>query len=205
MYTDENDYELLYLVSEENEEAKEMFYEKYKPLVEMKASKYYNYIKNKGYELNDLIQEGMIGLSQALKDYKEQKNVTFSTFANLCINRQMLTFIRNINRQKHKILNDSISIDSSYDKTGNPLMNSIFSDKVSNPEEDFVNIETSEELLSKIYKELTKKQIEVFDLRMQGFNQMEIASLLNTTRKSVESSLSRIRIKIRNIIDNEEK
>lgn len=205
MYKDQNDYELLYLVSENNEEANEMFYKKYKPIIEIKANKMYPAIKNKGYELNDLIQEGMIGLSQALKDYKEQKNVTFSTFANLCINRQMLTFIRNINRQKHKILNDSISIDSSYDKTGNPLMNSIFSDKVSNPEEDFVNIETSEELLSKIYKELTKKQIEVFDLRMQGFNQMEIASLLNTTRKSVESSLSRIRIKIRNIIDNEEK
>ncbi len=205
MYKDQNDYELLYLVSENNEEANEMFYKKYKPIIEIKANKMYPSIKNKGYELNDLIQEGMIGLSQALKDYKEQKNVTFYTFANLCINRQMLTFIRNINRQKHKILNDSISIDSSYDKTGNPLMNSIFSDKVSNPEEDFVNLETSEELLNKIYKELTNKQIEVFDLRMQGFNQIEIASLLNTTRKSVESSLSRIRIKIRNIIDNEEK
>lgn len=126
MYKDQNDYELLYLVSENNEEANEMFYKKYKPIIEIKANKMYPAIKNKGYELNDLIQEGMIGLSQALKDYKEQKNVTFSTFANLCINRQMLTFIRNINRQKHKILNDSISIDSSYDKTGNPLMNSKF-------------------------------------------------------------------------------
>lgn len=205
MYKDQNDYELLYLISENNEEANEIFYKKYRPIIEIKANKMYPAIKNKGYELNDLIQEGMIGFSQALRDYKEQKNVTFYTFANLCINRQMLTFIRNINRQKHKILNDSISIDASYDQTGNPLMNSIVPLNSSNPEDDFVNLETSEELLSKIYKELTKKQIEVFDLRMQGFNQTEIASLLNTTRKSVESSLSRIRIKIRNIINNEEK
>lgn len=205
MYKDQNDYELLYLISENNEEANEIFYKKYRPIIEIKANKMYPAIKNKGYELNDLIQEGMIGFSQALRDYKEQKNVTFYTFANLCINRQMLTFIRNINRQKHKILNDSISIDASYDQTGNPLMNSIVPLNSSNPEDDFVNLETSEELLSKIYKELTKKQIEVFDLRMQGFNQTEIANLLNTTRKSVESSLSRIRIKIRNIINNEEK
>jgi RNA polymerase sporulation-specific sigma factor len=203
MHEYENDYELLYLVSENNEDANEIFYKKYKPLIEIKASKVFPIIKNKGYELNDLIQEGMIGLSQALNDYKEQKDVTFYTFANVCIDRQILSFVRNVNRQKHKVLNESISMDSSYDNNGNPLMNSIYDDKNSNPEDDLVSLETSSELKEKIYQELNEKQKEVFDLRMQGFNLMEIASLLNISRKSVEGILSRIRIKIKNIIDSE--
>ena len=89
MYKDHNDYELLYLVSENNEDAKEIFFDKYKSIVELKAKKLYPYVMNKGYELNDLIQEGMIGLSQAINDYKEQKNVQFSTFASICIERQI--------------------------------------------------------------------------------------------------------------------
>ena len=104
MYKDHNDYELLYLVSENNEDAKEIFFDKYKSIVELKAKKLYPYVMNKGYELNDLIQEGMIGLSQAINDYKEQKNVQFSTFASICIERQIMTFVRDVTRQKHIIL-----------------------------------------------------------------------------------------------------
>ena len=85
MYNDQNDYELLYLVSENNEDAKELFYKKYKPIIEMKASKYKKYAESKGYDFNDLVQEGMIGLSQAINDFSEQKDVQFNTFANFSV------------------------------------------------------------------------------------------------------------------------
>lgn len=199
MYTDENDYELLYLVAEENEEAKEMFYEKYRPLVEMKASKYYNYIKNKGYELNDLVQEGMIGLSQAINDFKEQKNVKFITFASVCIDRQLLTFIRDINRQKHKLLNDSLSIDYTSSNLGRPLLDILFDDKNLNPEDSFIDIESEEELKANIKKILTVKEYEVFELRCEDFSYQEIACLLNTTVKAVDGAMRRIKGKIGNI------
>lgn len=199
MYQEHDDYELLYLVSENNEDAKEIFFQKYRPTIEFKAKKAFPYIKNKGYELNDLIQEGMIGLSKAINDFKEQKNVKFITFANVCIERQILTFVRDINRQKHKILNDSLSIDSSIDKKGRPLMDIIFDDKNRNPEDNFIDLESEEELLSVIKQNLTDKEYEVFELRLQGFSYQEMACLLNTTPKSIDGTMSRLKNKIINI------
>lgn len=199
MYKDHNDYELLYLVSENNEDAKEIFFDKYKPIVELKAKKLYPYVMNKGYELNDLIQEGMIGLSQAINDYKEQKNVQFSTFASICIERQIMTFVRDVNRQKHKILNDSLSIDSTIDKKGRPLMEILFDEKNGNPEDSLIALDEEVEMLYKIKSVLTEKEYEVFELRLQGFSYQEMALLLNTTRKSIDGTISRIKNKISNM------
>ena len=199
MYKDHNDYELLYLVSENNEDAKEIFFDKYKSIVELKAKKLYPYVMNKGYELNDLIQEGMIGLSQAINDYKEQKNVQFSTFASICIERQIMTFVRDVNRQKHKILNDSLSIDSTIDKKGRPLMEIAFDEKNRNPEDSLIELDEEVEMLAKIKSVLTDKEYEVFELRLQGFSYQEMALLLNTTRKSIDGTISRIKSKISNM------
>lgn len=199
MYKEHNDYELLYLVSENNEDAKDIFFKKYKPVVEMKAKRLYPYVKNKGYELSDLIQEGMIGLSQAINDYKEQKNVQFATFASVCIERQISTFVRNITRQKHKILNDSVSIDSTTDKKGRPLMEIIFDDKNRNPEDSLIESSEESELKEKVKKVLSEKEYEVFGLRMQGFSYQEMACLLNTTTKAIDGTMSRIKNKIINI------
>lgn len=199
MYKDHNDYELLYLVSENNEDAKEIFFDKYKSIVELKAKKLYPYVMNKGYELNDLIQEGMIGLSQAINDYKEQKNVQFSTFASICIERQIMTFVRDVNRQKHKILNDSLSIDSTIDKKGRPLTEIAFDEKNRNPEDSLIELDEEVEMLDKIKSVLTDKEYEVFELRLQGFSYQEMALLLNTTRKSIDGTISRIKSKISNM------
>ncbi len=196
MYKDQNDYELLYLVSENNEEAKEIFFEKYKPIVEMKAKNFYPYVKYKGYELSDLIQEGMIGLNRAINDFKEQKNVQFATFASICIERHILTFIRDVTRQKHKILNDSVSIDSTKDYMGRPLMEIIFDDKNRNPEDSLIESDEELELLEKIRNKLTDREYEVFELRMQGFSYQEMACLLNTTPKAIDGTISRIKNKI---------
>ena len=198
MYNDENDYELLYLIQEDNEDAKEIVYEKYRPMVEMKAKKYYSQIKSNGYELNDLIQEGMMGLSRAIKDYKDDKNSKFVTFANVCVERQMLSFIRDVNRQKHQVLNSSISIDQADEATGRTLLDVLNDDSTANPEKSFILLEEQEELKNKIKKYLTKKEQEVFDLRFEGFSYQEIAVLLNTTTKSVDGTISRIKQKITN-------
>lgn len=198
MYRDENDYELIYMVSED-ESAKEMFFQKYKPFIINKAQSFYSAISNTGYELNDLIQEGMIGLSKAIDDFKEQKNVKFSTFANICIERQMITFIRNINRKKHSLLNCSLSIDSDTDKKGVPLIETIFDDKNGNPEDSFISVEEEGELLNKIKDSLTDKEYEVFELKTMGFTYQEMASLLDVTVKSIDGSVRRIKNKLKNL------
>ncbi len=199
MYNDENDYELLYLVAEENEEAKEIFFEKYRPLIEIIANKYYNYIKNKGYELNDLIQEGLLGLNNAIQDFKYQKNVKFITFAKICIERQIQSFVRNVTRQKHKALNEALSIDYSNDGKGRPLLDILFDSQNLNPEDSFIIEEEESELMENIKKMLTNKEFEVFKLRIQGFSYQEIAKLLDISTKSVDGTIYRIKNKINSI------
>ena len=196
MYKDENDYELLYLIKEENEDAKNMFYEKYRPMVEMKAKKYFSQLQNNGYELNDLIQEGMIGLSSAIKDYKQDEKTKFITFANVCIERRMINFIREINRQKHQALNSSLSIDNT-NVSGMSLLN-VLSDDSYNPESSFMILEEQEQLKDAMKKNLTDFEKEVFDLRFEGFTYQEIAILLNKSIKSIDGTIRRIKQKIIN-------
>ena len=196
MYKDENDFELLYLVKEEDENAKNMFYEKYRPMVEIKAKKYYSQIQNKGYELNDLIQEGMIGLSNAIKDFNEDEETKFLTFANVCIERSIIDFIREINRQKHQALNTSISIDQTT-SSGRTLLD-FLNDDSNNPENSFIFLEEQEELKNRVKENLSDFEKEVFDLRFEGFTYQEIAILLNKSIKSIDGTISRIKQKIIN-------
>ena len=198
VYNDENDYELLYLVEEENEEAKEIFFEKYKPMVEMMAKKYYSQVNSSGYELNDFIQEGMMGLSQAINDYKNEKNIKFVTFANVCVKRQILSFIRDINRQKHQILNNSLSIEQE-NNSGRNLLSILNDGSTINPEESFILDEEQTLLKDKIKVHLTDREKEVFDLRFDGFTYQEIALLLNISVKSVDGAMTRIKQKINNM------
>ena len=196
----DDDYELAYLVSENNEDAKEVFYEKYRPMIEIKARKYQLFAESRGYDINDLIQEGMMGLSQAIRDYSDQKNVKFSSFANLCIDRQLSSFIRNIDREKHKLLNNSISIDTTTNTIGKPLIEMLLDGKNGDPEKSFIQIEEESELYTKIKETLTGTENEVFDLRIEGLSYKEIAGILNITEKSVGGAIARIKVKINNVL-----
>jgi len=199
-YKDENDYELLYLVSENNDDARDIFFKKYDNIIKMKASKYSSFVSSKGFDFNDLFQEGRLGLTQAINDYKNQSNVQFYTFANLCIDRQIATFLRNIAREKHKFLNDSISLDTTINSIGRPLTELILDDKNIDPEMSFIEMEEKQELFSKIDKVLSESERDVFNLRVQGFTYKEIAQLLDITEKAVERKLDRIKSKINNIV-----
>ena len=195
-----NDYELLYLISENNDEAKDLFYKKYKPIIEMKIKKYINYVQARGYDENDLIQEGMIGLSRALTDFKTQKDVQFNTFANVCIDRQIFSFLRDIDSGKHRVLNDSLSYDTTTNTYGRGL-NDLLDNKNKNPETTFVEEEESNDLFDNILSVLTDKEKDVFKLRSQGFTCKEIAALLNTTEKAVSHAIEKIKIKTKKVLD----
>lgn len=199
-YKDENDYELLYLVSENNDDARDIFFKKYDNIIKMKASKYSSFVSSKGFDFNDLFQEGRLGLTQAINDYKNQSNVQFYTFANLCIDRQIATFLRNIAREKHKVLNNSISLDTTINTIGRPLTELILDDKNIDPEMSFIEMEEKQELFSSIDKVLSDSERDVFNLRVQGFTYKEIAQLLDITEKAVERKLDRIKSKISNIV-----
>ncbi|MBQ9181073.1 MAG: sigma-70 family RNA polymerase sigma factor [Bacilli bacterium] len=194
-YKDYNDYELLSYVSENNEEASEILYEKYKPLIEITAKKMIRYCANTGLEVSDLIQEGMVGLSLAINSYKEQKDASFYTYAKMCIDRKIISTVISSKRLKHKILNESLSLEAT-DNEGNEVYGLMLSDETLNPEKVLVFNEEENELLNKTYERLTDFEREVFDLKKSDFSYREIASILDKSPKAIDNALQRIRTKI---------
>ena len=202
MYTEVDDYELIYLIEENNETALNILYEKYQPIIDLKAKKYLKYSKRLGLEYSDLFQEGMMGLSEAIASFKDDKKAQFKTFANLCIERQIFSLLKKASRKKHALLNDSMSLDEKINEEENTLLD-VFFEKGTNPSEMFEYIENKKELFSKIYEVLTPLEKEVFDLKINNFDYKEISQMLNKSYKSIDSSIQRIRLKVRKIIDEQ--
>lgn len=199
-YTELNDYELVSLAQEKNEDAINLLHKKYQPLINKKCKKIYNYISRKGIELSDLIQECMIGFEEAIKNFNQDDNVTFYTFCNICMDRQLRSEVTKLNREKHKILNEAIPFESvNEDGETINIADFIGSDE-KNPETDILIHENIKELLNKIRKELTDFEECVFDLRLQEFNYKEIADILDKTPKAIDNALQRIKTKIKKIM-----
>ncbi len=191
-YKDYNDYELIEYINEGNEEANNILIKKYEPLIIKIATKMLPYCKNNGLEKNDLIQEGMIGLSHALDRYQEQKDTLFYTYAKTCIERKIISVVIGSNRNKNKILNESIS----YDDEENLLLKFI-SDTNQTPEEAVLNVAIEEDLVSRINKVLTDLEQQVFTLLINGFKYKEIAEILDKDQKSIDNAIQRIKNKIK--------
>lgn len=193
MYENLNDYELLDQVAD-NEFATETLFEKYKPLIYGIAKKAYYTRQNTGLEMNDLIQEGMIGFSIAINTFDDQKKTTFFTYARTCIMRRVNSTIVAANRLKHQILNESISVEILDSETNTD--NQILSDTKNNPESLLIENENVQEIKKIIDSELTEFEKKVCDLKTSGFDYKEIAEILNKTPKSIDNAFSRIKAKI---------
>ncbi len=194
----ENDYELLYLVGE-NEDANEVIYEKYAPVIDYYAKNYLNLVSNKGLDYNDLYQEGLIGLDEAIKNYSHHRDIKFSTFAFICIKRKIITSIRSVSRQKYSVLNESYSIDYVSDDSM-PFENAIILNS-GGLEDILVGKEDENFFKTRVNEELSLFEKQVYELRINGFSYEEIATMLNKTLKSIDSVLFRIRIKIKKILE----
>ncbi len=195
-YKDYNDNELLMYIRENSEEANEIMFQKYQPLIVTYAKKLYPYAKKNGLEFNDLTQEGMLGLNLALQSYQEGKDSIFYTFAKKCIERKMITALVSAQRQKHKILNESLSLDYQGEEENSVSLNYFLSDEKANPLNQLLSSEKEQELIRKIKEILTDNEERVFELKLAGFQYKEIASILDKTPKAIDNALQRIRIKI---------
>ena len=203
-YRDYNDFELLSYVSEQNEDAKDVLFEKYNPLIVATANRLYCYCKNTGLELNDLIQEGMLGLNLAIDSFIEYKDTTFYTYAKTCIERKMISLIISARRQKHRMLNESLSLEGSMEGSNTSVFERNLEDNSYNPENVLLDSENQEELIKKIYDNLTNFEIQVAELKINGFDYREIAEILDKDIKSIDNALQRIRTKLKDFRNNEE-
>lgn len=193
-YRDYNDNEVLSYIYENNEDAREILYKKYEPLIYSTAAKYFKYCKSSGVELNDLVQEGMVGLTNAIDSFDESKEALFYTYAKICIERKMGSLVSVTKRKRNYILNSCISFDD-LEMTQNILTDNSF-----NPEMQTIDKEQSEQLLSKIKKILTDFEIKVLELKISGFSYKEISSLLDKDTKAIDNALQRIKIKVKKIL-----
>lgn len=198
-YQDLNDYELVSLAQEHNEDAINLLHEKYQPLINKKSHKYIKYLHNKGIELSDLIQECTIGFEEAIHNFNPDDNVSFYTFASVCMNRQLMSELTRQNRDKHKFLNEAIPLETIEDESDINLIDFI-QDNSTNPELGLMSNEEFRELYVAIRKELTALEECVFKLKLQGFGYKEIADILDKDEKSIDNAMQRIKLKIKSLM-----
>ena len=167
--------------------------EKYKNLVRKEANAMYLL----GGETDDLIQEGMIGLFKAIRDYREERETSFFHFAELCITRQIYSAIEASNRKKHAPLNSYVSFYSEVSEEGQPLAEYLESERSDNPEQRMIDQENFELFLKKVRQSLSKMECEVLDDYLSGLNYQQIAEKMKKSPKAIDNALQRIKTKIR--------
>lgn len=197
-YPDLNDYELVSMAQEYNEDAINALHEKYQPLINKKCHKYIKYLQNKGIELADLIQECTIGFEEAIHNFDPNDNVSFYTFANVCMDRQLMSELTRQNRDKYKFLNEAVPLETIDEESDINLIDFI-QDNSHNPEVGLVSNEEFKELYENISKELTSLEECVFKLKLQGFGYKEIADILDKDEKSIDNAIQRIKAKIKSL------
>lgn len=196
------DSELVTSAKNGNEEALECLFDKYKELVNMKVSKYFII----GAEREDIVQEGMIGLYKAVKNYEEDKQNSFKSFANLCIERQLITAIKTSNRQKHMPLNSSLSLNTPvYENEDDVSLMELFNSKIAEDPLDTITKKEYYKLVgNKIDEHLSDFEKQVLTRFAAGDSYVKIAEGLDAPVKSIDNAIQRIRKKASKNIMNEE-
>ena len=189
-----NDFELVSLIRENNEEAREILYNKYKPIIVKKSTDQIFKLSSYGIEISDLIQEGYIGLDNAINGFDESENTSFYTFALLCIDRQIITYIKKNTNNKAMVLNDAINLDDGKEY--------LFRDNT-DIEGSFINKEDAKEFINLICDSLSDIEKKVFSLKLEGYDIGEIANLLNKDTKVIYNTLHRIKYKIKLIMNKD--
>ena len=202
-YTNKSDEDIIDYIKNGDEEALSYLLNKYKDLVNSKIGKYFII----GAEKEDIMQEGMIGLFKAIKNFDSQKANSFKTFANICIERQLITAIKSSNRQKHQPLNSSLSLNiNAYEneEENSSELIEIFQNKtVEDPLELITRKEYFTEVENAIDKSLSKFEKQVLNRFVNGESYITIAQKLNSPVKSVDNAIQRIRKKaIKNLFNN---
>ena len=187
------DEQLIQKLRDGDEKVMDYILNKYKPFVRKKANAMYLI----GGETDDLIQEGMIGLFKAIRDYQEEREASFFHFAELCVTRQLYSAVEASNRKKHAPLNFYISFSATEGEEGATLEDMLGTDSLSNPEELVISQENQRNFLDRLRQKLSSFEQEVLDLYLSGMNYQQIAEQMKKSPKSIDNALQRIKGKIR--------
>lgn len=202
-YSAFSDEELILRLRDGEEAIMDYIMNKYKNLVRKHARNMYIL----GAEEQDLIQEGMIGLFRAIKDYDSGRDASFFTFADLCVSRKMYNAIEVSKREKHTPLNNYISLYASNDgdnvDSKTMFMDLLSAGEISNPENLFIDKENVERIENLVEQELSSFEKQVFDLYITGMKYGQIAKVLGKDEKSTDNALQRIKNKLKRAMRKE--
>ncbi len=196
-YSTLSDEELVELSAGGDKRATEIIFSRYKNLVKNRAKAYYL----AGADHDDIVQEGMIGLFKAIRDFDVTKQPLFRSFADLCIKRNMISAVKSSTRKKHSPLNSYISLSEPVfdDNEERTLEEMIIENNSSNPEDMFLQREKTELLNQEIESKLSKLEKSVLVRYLNGMNYNDIAAELNRTPKSIDNALQRIKHKLNKV------
>ncbi|WP_363550864.1 RNA polymerase sporulation sigma factor SigH [Caldifermentibacillus hisashii] len=197
-----DDEQLVEMVHKGDSEALDYLIHKYRQFVRAKARSYFLI----GADREDIVQEGMIGLFKAIRDYKDDKSSSFKAFAELCITRQIITAIKTATRQKHIPLNSYVSLDKPvYDEESDrTLMDMLTETKSLDPEELIINQEEFDHIEIKMAELLSDLEREVLALYLDGQSYQEISGELNRHVKSIDNALQRVKRKLEKYLESRE-
>ena len=193
-YSTLKDEDVIGLVREGDALAQDFLLNKYKTFVKTKARAYFLI----GADREDIIQEGMIGLYKAIRDYSSQKNASFKSFAELCVNRQLITAIKAAGRQKHMPLNSSVSLNKTVydDESDDTYIDMLHTpEAVTSPETIFKGIENRNYIVEHIMEALSSFEKKVLSFYLQGKTYSEIAKATGKSEKSIDNALQRVKKK----------
>lgn len=193
-----NDYEIMFLVNEKNENAEEILIKKYKNLINKYVEEYKVTGLQNGLEECDLYQEGLLGLINAIKTFDQSKEASFYTYANICIKTKIQTAIRDSSSKKNIALNQSVSLDNLTNSDSTNYYDIICNDK-NDISDRLLKQEEQQQLFNEIEKRLTSFEKEVLKLKTNSYSNEEIATKLQKDKRSIENAINRIRSKYKNI------
>lgn len=196
-YKDLNDYEVMYLVEDNDDGARAILFDKYKPLIEKMSRQYGQMAKSCGLEIEDLIQEAYLGLDMAIRTYDVNNGVLFYTYALVTIRSKILNYIRGNSAKKHSFLNTSISLQQPTINISDMMLFELLEDK--NALLPHLIVEENEFyfLLKQFMLSLNFSHSCIFELRINGFSNQDIGKLLDLSLIKINNIMYHIRIKLK--------
>lgn len=192
------DEKLLKLALNDNEEAKNALYEKYKYIIDILIKKYRVIAFSLGIDIHELEQEAMYAFSDAIHSFDDKKKVKLSTFITVCIDRRIKKVLKKYSGEKAKLLNSFYSLD--YDYEEGMTLKDMISDEKTDPLYNLTIQEDYEELIKKIESSLSTAELEIFDYLKNGFDRNSIMLITGKNEKQVDNAMQRLKNKIRDII-----
>ncbi len=196
-----SDEEIVALAQSNDDEALTYLLDKYKNFVRSKARSYFLI----GADHEDIVQEGMIGLFKAIRDFKPTRLSSFRAFAELCVKRQIITAIKTATRQKHFPLNSYVSLNKPlYDEESDRTLLDVIEGRVTNPEDLFISQEELERIQNEISTTLSPLEQQVLAAFLNGKSYQEIAEMLGRHVKSIDNALQRVKRKLMKMLEDDE-